>query len=128
MKMIRNRRKGFTLVEIMIVVAIIGLLAAIGIPNYQSARTRSQTNSCINNLRQIDSAKQQWAMECGKNSTDTPVATDLQPYMGHGTAGSVGAHCPLVPAGALAGYDINDVQTHPVCRQEDAVAHPAVLN
>ncbi len=58
-------KKGFTLVEIMIVVAIIGLLAAIAIPSFMRARTRSQQNACINNLRQIDSGKEQCGMELG---------------------------------------------------------------
>ncbi len=58
-------KKGFTLVEIMIVVAIIGLLAAIAIPSFMRARTTSQMNACINNLRQIDSAKEQLGMEQG---------------------------------------------------------------
>ena len=62
MKIKTSRKAGFTLVEIMIVVAIIGLLAAIAIPNFIKARTTSQQNACINNLRQIDAAKNQWAV------------------------------------------------------------------
>lgn len=58
-------KKGFTLVEIMIVVAIIGLLAAIAIPSFMRARTTSQANACINNLRQIESGKEQLGMELG---------------------------------------------------------------
>ena len=77
MKLITSRKSGFTLVEIMIVVAIIGLLAAIAIPNFVKARTASQKNACIANLKQIDGAKATWALENKKVNSDTPVATDL---------------------------------------------------
>jgi prepilin-type N-terminal cleavage/methylation domain-containing protein len=77
MKTKYSRAAGFTLVEIMIVVAIIGLLAAIAIPNFVKARSLSQTNACISNLKQMDGAKATWAMEQKKNNSDTPSDTDL---------------------------------------------------
>ena len=69
-----SRKAGFTLVEIMIVVAIIGLLAAIAIPNFIKARATSQQNACINNLRQIDGAISLWALETSQ-ATGASVAS-----------------------------------------------------
>ena len=117
MKINTSRKAGFTLVEIMIVVAIIGLLAAIAIPNFVRARKTAQQNACINNLRQLDGAKQQWALENGGTDTSNPGATSIQPYLGRGAGGSINTmYCPADPAKAIASsYNINAVGTPPAC-------------
>lgn len=113
MKIQTSRKAGFTLVEIMIVVAIIGLLAAIAIPNFVRARTTSQKNACINNLRQIDGAVQQYALENNKAPSDTVALTDISKYLGRGTTGATvntDIKCP-----ASGSYTVSDCQTAPAC-------------
>ena len=86
---------------------VIPLMLAIAIPNFVKARDTAMQNACINNLRQIDAAKQQWALENNKKSDDVPVAQDLNPYIKGGFAS---LHCP-----AGGSYTIGPVNQEPVC-------------
>ena len=109
MKVRTSRKSGFTLVEIMIVVAIIGLLAAIAIPNFVKARTTSQQNACINNLRQMDGAVQQWALENKQPSGAAVTLANIQPYIKLTSAGNL----PGCPAGG--NYAVTTVSAAPTC-------------
>lgn len=87
-------------------VAGVGMLSAIAIPNFVRARATAQNNACINNLRQIDGAKQQWALEKGKPDTAVPTAADLAPYLSHN-------QMPTCPQGGV--YTIGAVNKAPTC-------------
>ena len=78
---LNKRRAGFTLVEIMIVVAIIALLAAIAVPGFLRARKRSQASRILNDLRMIDSAVDQYAIETNRRTGDTVGVTDWTNYL-----------------------------------------------
>jgi hypothetical protein len=90
-------------------IPIIALLAAIAIPNFVKARQTAQMNACINNLRLIDSAKQQWALETQKDESALPTTDNLQQYLGRDAS----APWPICPAGG--NYQIKTVGESPTC-------------
>src|SRR5216684_177484 len=85
LKAINKRHGGFTLVEIMIVVAIIALLAAIAVPGFLRARKRSQASRILNDLRMIDSAVDQYAIETNRKTGDTVNVADWTNYLKKGS-------------------------------------------
>lgn len=112
MKIKTNRKSGFTLVEIMIVVAIIGLLAAIAIPNFVKARTTAQKNACIANLNQIKGAIEQWALENKKGPTAAVTLIDISGAADKHIVKELNAGLDC-PGGGT--YAVTDVQTNPSC-------------
>jgi len=102
----KHHHKGFTLVEIMIVVGIIGLILAITIPNYIRSRELAQVNACISNLKKIDSFKTNWALDNKKNGGDSCTMGDLVPqYI------KVEPKCP---AGSQS-YQVMQINASPTC-------------
>jgi prepilin-type N-terminal cleavage/methylation domain-containing protein len=99
------RKAGFTMIEIMIVVCLIGMLVAIAVPYYSKARDQSQRQACLNNLTQISGAKDRYALENGKVNGDTVTQDEIDPYFL-----KKWEECP---AGGV--YTINAIGTDPEC-------------
>ena len=109
MKINNSRRAGFTLVEIMIVVAIIGLLASIAVPNFVKARTTAQQKACISNLQQIDGAIQRWALDLNKAQGQSVSYSDISSYLKNAVT------CPSGGTTFEDSYSISTVDTAPTC-------------
>jgi len=108
-----STKQGFTLVEIMIVVAIIGLLAAVAIPNLVKARKASAKTACVSNLKTIEGGKAQWALENRKNDQDVPSDGDLF------GPDKIIPRRPECPAGGT--YNLGSVGEKPTCTAPDHV-------
>ena len=102
-----------TLVEILLVSGIMAMLIAIAVPNIIAMKERVCRNTCIDNLRQIKAAKEQWALDHSKDYSDTPAAADLNIYIKDGTAGLI---CPGdASAGFDTSYTIKNIGSDPEC-------------
>ena len=112
MKNTSSQRSGFTLVEIMIVVAIIGLLASIAIPNYAQSRGAAHRTVCINNLQQIEGAIERWAMEMHKDEGQAVAYSDIQSYLKRSVV------CPAGGTSFEDSYTIITVDAPPTCQKK----------
>ena len=108
-------RKGFTLVEIMIVVAIIGLLAAIAVPSFLKARESARRTACINNMRQVEAGKDQYALEYGGEGSFVMNHSDVAIYLKDTNK----VFCPLFLKASRyfsSNYSVNAISNPPTCK------------
>ncbi len=102
----RTRARGFTLVEIMIVVAVIGIMMSIALPNFAKARATAQQKACIKNLALLDQTKQQWGFENKKQATAIPTVAQIQAYFGQN-------RMPVCPSRGT--YRLQRLDRNPTC-------------
>lgn len=107
MKPCRTKSAGFTLIEIMTVMGIVGLLVTLALPNLVRARSTAQTRICITNLNKIESVKQTWGLEHAKSISEIPTEADLvgpESYL---------KKMPICPSNGI--YDIRALNTNATC-------------
>ena len=114
MKDIKSCRGGFTLIEIMIVVAIIGLLAAMAIPSLARSRETAYKTTCINNLQQIEGAIERWALETHKDEGQAVTFSDIRSYLKRSVV------CPAGGTSFEDSYTITTVDAAPTCQRKPA--------
>jgi prepilin-type N-terminal cleavage/methylation domain-containing protein len=113
----KSLKRAFTLIEIMIVVLIIGILLAIAVPNFVRAREASRAKACVANLKQIDSAKEQWAMDTRASSGAAgPAMATLV-----GVSGYIKSD-PVCPSSGT--YTVNNIGTNPQCSVAGTAGDP----
>ena len=103
----RRRTQGFTLVEILIVILIIGMLLSVAVPQFMRARQTGQAKACQHNMKQIFGSKERWAMDTHKGNDDTPTMSDLV------VPGLYLKNTPMCPSGGT--YTIGRMDQIPTC-------------
>lgn len=110
-----------TLVEVLLVSGIVAILVAIAVPNIMAMKERVKRDMCINNLRQIKLAKEQWALENDKDYSDEPDSTDIDTYVRDGTTNLI---CPNDTSASFAtSYTIGNIGSDPECRISSGTHH-----